>query len=356
MLRAKLRRTEMRVLSALWVGVVGLGAPGFSLSAPQDVSAVLTVNSEPVGAFLYVDGEPQGETPITVTELSAGSHRVRLVMRGYLENSRVINLTAGKSEVLNVQLTAETGMPQAVPGATPRAAEPAAPSAEAKAVRSGGGGKGKKIALIALGAAAVGGGVYIVLPKNKPPVPGTINVSPTTALMGATEVAFNVVGASDPDGDPLTYTWTFGDGQTATGVTTKHTFAASGTFAVKVSVADKKVSVEAPPVEVTVKSATGEWGGSRYGARATLSHSGSAITGSYTDQFGPGALSAGKVSAPGRMEFVITQTPEPGFTWVATFTCSFDAGYNVCSGNVNEVTTGPFYYLNVNNTFNWTRR
>jgi hypothetical protein len=349
--RVMLRRTEVGAMSALLVGMMVVGTPGLSWSEAQSVSPVLTVNSEPVGAFLYVDGEPQGETPITVTELSAGSHRIRLVMRGYLENSRVVNLAAGQAETVNVQLTPETSAPPARPDVAPQAM----PEARATAGRAGGGGK-KRIALIALGAAAIGGGVYLVLPKNKPPVAGTIGASTTSALMGATEVSFNVTGASDPDGDPLTYTWNFGDGQTGSGVTTKHVFSAAGTFSVRLSVADKKVTVEAAPVEVTVKSATGEWGGSLYGARATLSHSGSTITGGYADQFGPGTLSAGKVSAPSRMEFVITQTPEPGYTWVATFTCSFEAGYDVCRGNVNEVTSGPFYYLNVNKNFNWTRR
>lgn len=50
--------------------------------------------------------------------------------------------------------------------------------------------------------------------------------------------SFNALGSSDPDGDDLTYAWTFGDGGTATGPTPSHTYAADGTRAVTLTVSD----------------------------------------------------------------------------------------------------------------------
>ena len=44
--------------------------------------------------------------------------------------------------------------------------------------------------------------------------------------------------ASDPDGDALTFSWTFGDNKTGTGALVHHTYTAVGTYEVRVSVQD----------------------------------------------------------------------------------------------------------------------
>ncbi len=53
-------------------------------------------------------------------------------------------------------------------------------------------------------------------------------------------VSFDGSGSSDPDGDALTYHWTFGDGGSANGPTPSHAYAAAGTYAVTLSVSDGK--------------------------------------------------------------------------------------------------------------------
>ncbi|HKR81423.1 MAG TPA: PQQ-dependent sugar dehydrogenase [Candidatus Saccharimonadales bacterium] len=60
------------------------------------------------------------------------------------------------------------------------------------------------------------------------------NRAPTAAFTTQTNpatrtVQFDASGSSDPDGDPLTYSWNFGDGTTGSGVTATHTYAAPGT-------------------------------------------------------------------------------------------------------------------------------
>jgi PKD repeat protein len=51
-------------------------------------------------------------------------------------------------------------------------------------------------------------------------------------------VNFDGTGSTDPDGDPLTYDWDFGDGNTGTGATVAHTYAASGVYTVTLRVTD----------------------------------------------------------------------------------------------------------------------
>jgi glucose/arabinose dehydrogenase/PKD repeat protein len=75
---------------------------------------------------------------------------------------------------------------------------------------------------------------------------GTANRSPTAVATSDTTsgplpltVNFDGRGSSDPDGDPLSYDWAFGDGSAhATGSTTAHTYTTSGTYTATLTVSD----------------------------------------------------------------------------------------------------------------------
>jgi hypothetical protein len=88
--------------------ILGSGTIGSVSAAPaeSDESGALSVNSDPAGAAVFVDGRFAGQTPIGVPSLAAGDHRVRLVMDGYLENERIVTINTGKTETLTVRLTA----------------------------------------------------------------------------------------------------------------------------------------------------------------------------------------------------------------------------------------------------------
>jgi len=73
-------------------------------------------------------------------------------------------------------------------------------------------------------------------PQARPPVCRLI--VPAEGQAG-TAVTLDASGSSDPDGNPLTYTWDFGDGtptQQTTTARTTHTYARVGGYAVKVTV------------------------------------------------------------------------------------------------------------------------
>ena len=58
----------------------------------------------------------------------------------------------------------------------------------------------------------------------------------------ASTIGFDGSASSDPDGDPLTYAWSFGDGATGGGPTPSHTYAGSGYYSVSLVVSDGTAS------------------------------------------------------------------------------------------------------------------
>ncbi|WP_326655918.1 PQQ-dependent sugar dehydrogenase [Streptomyces sp. NBC_00385] len=65
-------------------------------------------------------------------------------------------------------------------------------------------------------------------------------------------VQFSSAGTSDPDGDPLSYAWKFGDGGTSTAASPAHTFTANGQYTAELTVSDGTGRTATASVTVTV--------------------------------------------------------------------------------------------------------
>lgn len=131
----------------------GAGVPVSPPPAAPAATGRLAVTSTPAGAAVFVDGVPRGTTPVTLTDVSAGAHTVRLVREGFLENQRPVTVMAGAEAAVDVRLTA-------VPP-PPASGGPTVPPAGGSQGQVSGGGSKKWLWIGLAGAGAAGGAVAL---------------------------------------------------------------------------------------------------------------------------------------------------------------------------------------------------
>jgi subtilisin family serine protease len=112
------------------------------------------------------------------------------------------------------------------------------------------------LAYCALVLCACGGGGGYGGGSSSPPAP-PVAVAKANASQGQAPltVNFDASGSSDPQGYSLTYSWSFSDGGTATGVTASHTFQNHGSYTASVAVNDGHNTTTSSPIQITVSAA-----------------------------------------------------------------------------------------------------
>ena len=80
-------------------------------------------------------------------------------------------------------------------------------------------------------------GCLETLSGNDPPTV-QMSMDPSENIRTDQSITFSAAGSSDPDGDSMTFSWTFGDGNDGTGLTTSHTYLTSGDYVVRLTVGD----------------------------------------------------------------------------------------------------------------------
>ena len=132
--------------------------------------------------------------------------------------------------------------------------DPAAPSAGEPVVDLGG--FRRKVDGDHSGVATIDMGAFEFQPRDLAPVASF--TAPRTAVKGK-PVKFNGTGSHDPDGDPITFAWQFGDGGRSTLAKPVHTYAKAGTYRVELFVTDdfgastkavRTIAVSGPPCKV----------------------------------------------------------------------------------------------------------
>lgn len=116
-----------------------------------------------------------------------------------------------------------------------------------------------------LGGLAAAGGVGIAASNRGSAAPGnrspsaTISVLPAGTAIAEVTILSLTASASDPDGDPVSYQWEFGDGTTAAGSAVTHVFRSERCFEVRLSVEDGRGGRTGTVTRVPVETLNGLW-------------------------------------------------------------------------------------------------
>ncbi len=187
-----------------------------------------------------------------------------------------------------------------------------------------------------------------VVPPNVAPV-ARLTALPATGNAPLT-VAFDGSASTDADGTITSYTWAFGDGQTASGTRTQHLYTAPGTYTAVLSVADNAgavgqasttVTVASPQNQPPVAAFTSSPNGGvspvdvSFDASASSDPDGTIVSYSWT--FGDGSPAAsGKTTV---------HTYSTAANHVADLTVTDDKGASARASQVIKVTTASAYTL-----------
>jgi PKD repeat protein len=138
------------------------------------------------------------------------------------------------------------------------------------------------------------------------PAPNQAPVAAFTSSTTDLKVNVDGSGSDDPDGTIADYAWEFGDGDTASGATTSHTYATAGTYTIKLTVTDNDGDADSVTHSVTVsapdaiaadtfdRTFTNGWGAADTGGTWTISGGGS----NFAVANGAGSITVAASSGP----------------------------------------------------------
>ncbi|MBA8792666.1 PKD repeat protein [Friedmanniella endophytica] len=167
--------------------------------------------------------------------------------------------------------------------------------------------------------------------------------------------SFDASASTDPDGTVASYAWDFGDQSTGTGAKPSHTYTASGTYTVKLTVTDDQGATDTETAQVTVtvpapnQAPTAAFTSSTQNLAATFDGTGSSdpdgTVASYAWDFGDqstgtGAKPSHTYTAAGTYTVKLTVTDDQGATDSVTHTVTVSAANQPPTASFTATTTG----------------
>ncbi|MEY2873375.1 MAG: hypothetical protein RLZZ373_746 [Pseudomonadota bacterium] len=178
-------------------------------------------------------------------------------------------------------------------------------------------------------------GVNFYTPGNTAPT-AAISATPTSGTVPLT-VSFSSAGSSDPDGSIVGWDWTFGDGTSATGVTTSHVYGTVGTYTAQLRVTDNGGLSATRAVTVTVGAAPVAMSVGDIAMSLTVAKSGTANAKAAVKVLDKNGLPVSGATVTGNWSGIVSQTRASvvtGTNGVATFT----------SPTSSKTARGPFTF------------
>lgn len=194
------------------------------------------------------------------------------------------------------------------------------------------------------------------------------NAAPTASLTATVDgmtVSVDGSASTDSDGSIATYAWDFGDGETATGATASHTYAAGGDYTIELLVTDDRGATGADTESVTIvapnQEPTAAFTAAESGLEVSFDATGSTdpdgSIASYAWDFGDGTTGTGATvsrtyEADGAYDVTLTVTDDEGATGSVMHTVTagapvpagalaFDSFARTASGSWGTPDVGP---------------
>lgn len=164
-------------------------------------------------------------------------------------------------------------------------------------------------------------GVNFYTPGNTAPT-AAISATPASGTVPLT-VSFSGAGSSDPDGSIAGWSWTFGDGTSATGVSTSHVYGTAGTYIAQLQVTDNGGLTATRAVTITVGPAPVTMSVADIAMSLTVAKSGTSNAKAAVKVLDRNGLPVSGATVTGRWSGIVSQTSASvvtGTNGVATFT------------------------------------
>jgi PKD repeat protein len=206
--------------------------------------------------------------------------------------------------------------------------------------------------LVRLTTTTSNGGIATTSQTVSVTVPNQVPVASFVSSCRYLACSFDGTRSADPDGTIASYKWDFGDGKSATGASPAHSFAASGSYQVKLTVTDNKGATGSTTNTVTVAANQAPVAGFTHScAFLSCSFDGSSSSDAdgsiaqYAWNFGDGTTASGATvshdyAAPGAYTVTLTVTDDAGATGVSTWAATVQGATVYAADDFARTVTG----------------